>query len=1015
MTRLKNREFPLMTIFVVLVIFFVAILVNGEKKVSVSEVVFDSPIEFLEWAGTDHNVVFARTQKGHVYRSTNRGKNWRDITDVFARLASVSSYSASSNYLKSSTFLIKTITVNPVDKNIVLMVGSKHLHFISTNAGETFRRISHSGTIHTWIFHPTKAKYALFSSWTEGCNKSFASSLKKSYNSGKCVHQLFVTKDLGATYLRITDYVVQFHWDGSKNVNVNRVFFTHHRKKQGDQPRHGGWMKSIDFSYTDDYGSHIQTPVEGGNKFLASNGYIFVAKIQDFESQTVSLMVSTNDAYTFNQVKLPHPLTEKSYTILDTSEKTVMLHVNHGDDSVKGTGHIYISNIQGTRFALSLMNNVRTPNGECEFDRIMSLEGVYIANVKDNDFDPFSGAFDDLNSFEDFSDLDTDEEDADISEVDHKQKSTKPGKVDIPVRTVITYNKGGEWSYLRAPSHDSRGNVIDCSFDSGCYLHLHGVSNYQSLAPFYSVENAIGIILGTGNVGSHLSFEHDEINTYMSRDGGHTWMEVHKGAFIYELGDFGGLIVMANDLKQTNQVIFSWNEGLSWYDFELGNKPLQVDNILIEPNSSSMEFLLYGSRGKSGVLYHLDFNTLGQVQCVGPTTPDRPDSDYETWSPFDGKNSENCILGKQLIYTRKKQTAECYNGQDFRRPIEKKTCACTEEDFTCEFGFSRQIGSFQCRPESVDIVLGDALLGKCTSSGVFYVTAYRKLPGDSCIGGWVPPPVAIPCPSHAPSSSHAKIVLIVAILVILFMLKQGIFGDWRRLEEASFDAYKNVQYRVLGAAKRRSSSLQGIISTITAYLNGDNSRIILNSKPNAHSKKDDYSVLNNFNNNIFMDEEDEDENINVIAGNGKNNPISNYYNMSSTLTATGNYYSDNFKNEKDNKANRMSSGSNLTQRQRSLNSNIDNAATDPIFDEVDIFEEDIDSYSLFNVNNPTIPKNDTFPETSVTFDPFETNIFSVGNSNNSNIQFPKIQPPPSSNDLNISSSNDNDSNGIELL
>jgi hypothetical protein len=38
--------------------------------------------------------------------------------------------------------------------------------------------------------------------------------------------------------------------------------------------------------------------------------------------------------------------------------------------------------------------------------------------------------------------------------------------------------------------------------------------------PFYSVKTAIGIILGTGNVGYHLANRADEINTWLSRDGG---------------------------------------------------------------------------------------------------------------------------------------------------------------------------------------------------------------------------------------------------------------------------------------------------------------------------------------------------------------------------------------------------------------------------------------------------------------------------------------------------------------
>ena len=33
----------------------------------------------------------------------------------------------------------------------------------------------------------------------------------------------------------------------------------------------------------------------------------------------------------------------------------------------------------------------------------------------------------------------------------------------------------------------------------------------------------------------------------MSRDGGLTWLELDKGSHIYDIGDHGGIIVMASD------------------------------------------------------------------------------------------------------------------------------------------------------------------------------------------------------------------------------------------------------------------------------------------------------------------------------------------------------------------------------------------------------------------------------------------------------------------------------------
>jgi len=55
------------------------------------------------------------------------------------------------------------------------------------------------------------------------------------------------------------------------------------------------------------------------------------------------------------------------------------------------------------------------------------------------------------------------------------------------------------------------------------------------------------LILGTGSIGKYLSYRSDQVNTYMSRDGGLSWFEIAKGSHIYEIGDHGGVIVLASD------------------------------------------------------------------------------------------------------------------------------------------------------------------------------------------------------------------------------------------------------------------------------------------------------------------------------------------------------------------------------------------------------------------------------------------------------------------------------------
>ena len=150
----------------------------------------------------------------------------------------------------------------------------------------------------------------------------------------------------------------------------------------------------------------------------------------------------------------------------------------------------------------------------------------------------------------------------------------------VPViRTVISFDRGGSWEYLVPPKVDANGAPIPCSKDSHpgasgtashCSLMLHGVTDV--FGPFYSTPTAVGLLMATGVVGSQLLFNEGEINTYFSRDGGHEWHEVMKGSHIYEFGDHGALIVMANDMHETSSISYSWNEGASWHSFQFSRE-----------------------------------------------------------------------------------------------------------------------------------------------------------------------------------------------------------------------------------------------------------------------------------------------------------------------------------------------------------------------------------------------------------------------------------------------------------
>lgn len=54
-------------------------------------------------------------------------------------------------------------------------------------------------------------------------------------------------------------------------------------------------------------------------------------------------------------------------------------------------------------------------------------------------------------------------------------------------------------------------------------------------------------------------------------------------------------------------------------------------------------------------LTYLDFAALHTRQCKNPESAGEKDSDFELWTPYDGRHGDNkCFLGQQVVYTRRK-------------------------------------------------------------------------------------------------------------------------------------------------------------------------------------------------------------------------------------------------------------------------------------------------------------------------------------------------------------------------
>lgn len=88
--------------------------------------------------------------------------------------------------------------------------------------------------------------------------------------------------------------------------------------------------------------------------------------------------------------------------------------------------------------------------------------------------------------------------------------------------------------------------------------------------------------MGLGNTGKYL--DQNIINTYISIDGGINFEEIRKGSHLFEIGEHGGMIVMAKNDRLTDEIEYSWDFGLTWKSIKISKIPVKVNSIVIDKN-----------------------------------------------------------------------------------------------------------------------------------------------------------------------------------------------------------------------------------------------------------------------------------------------------------------------------------------------------------------------------------------------------------------------------------------------
>ncbi|KAL6301716.1 hypothetical protein BKA93DRAFT_738184 [Sparassis latifolia] len=581
---------------------------------------------------------------------------------------------------------------HPYSDDRAYLITNTRKYYYTTDTGRTWYALEaptppNSFSLQVMHFHPTKSDYLIWNG-DDGC-AGFGEN---------CHVEAHYSRDNGRNWVLIDTYVHNCAWarDAELRVDPNQIICESYKVKQGSQRAFG-----------------MNNPLEliGGTDFFNKKTKLFdhvvgFAKFAEFlivaeylaDRQSLELQVSM-DGRTFATGMFPPSLRpdQHAYTILESSTNAIFLHVTVSEPPNPWWGNILKSNSNGTYFGLSIDNVNRNDNGYVDFEKMIGLDGIALINV-----------------------------------ISNPHEATLTGHKELQSR--ITHNDGGTWKRLTPPPKDSQGNPYACD-TTACALHIHGYTERFDSRATYSTPSVPGLLMAVGNVGEKLA-EYTASDTFLSRNAGFTWEEVHKDAHLWEFGDSGSILVMANDEEPVNYVLFSTDEGLTWREYSFGGEQVRVKAIVTVPEDTSRRFILLGFYPRSpsiAVAVHLDFTSLTRKQCQ-LNVEDPGHDDFELWSPSE-QRSELCLFGRRTLYHRRVRNVECVVGDQPKaeeRVVEN--CPCTEVDFECEFNYYKNdAGECVLFPGEQPLADDDS----CRNGEEYWYerTPYRKIRYSSCENG----------------------------------------------------------------------------------------------------------------------------------------------------------------------------------------------------------------------------------------------------------------------------------------
>jgi hypothetical protein len=543
------------------------------------------------------------------------------------------------------------IIPHPYFNDIVFFPTPTKKLYYSTERGKNIREVEvplprNTDRLPIMSFHPKNKDWII---WTgaadcesiDGCHSEAIVTTDR-FEFDKRVLQRFVGR---CEFIKETENVYQTKPDKDKESKKSRdkLIYCEVRERESKDRDNNPWkLVSSDDFFESTPTVHFTNVVE----FATMSEFLVVAT-KDEENQTMNVSASA-DGLNFAYAQFPYGFVvphQKGYTVLDSSTHSIFLLVLTSKKEGLEYGSLIKSNSNGTFYTMSLEDVDLDTVGYVDFEKMFGIEGVAMVNVVANAF---------------------------------SQNIEDEGKM---LKTMITHNDGAEWDYLPPPKADADGKQYCSSSLDKCSLHIHGYTERIDKSHTYSSTSAVGLMLGTGNVGQYLSSSAKDTDTFMTADAGITWKFVKKGSYMWEFGDQGSIVVIVKEREPTNEVFFTLDEGDNWLPKKFADEEMMIEDITTVPSDNSRNFLLWAS--VDGVLktINLDFTGLTDTQCK-LNENDVEGGDYYLWTPQHPKLLDDCLFGHVSQYHRKRIDRTCYNGRMIPHLHDiAKNCSCTRQDY----------------------------------------------------------------------------------------------------------------------------------------------------------------------------------------------------------------------------------------------------------------------------------------------------------------------------------------------